>query len=90
MVHYTYKISPFKHGMSHMRSCTIDSGPWGNNATCYNNLGSHTAATGKYYQDSDNVDRPGRTMGSMWYDAKTNGSWAIEQHGSEGMKFSHL
>eukprot|EP00283_Hemiselmis_rufescens_P023887 CAMPEP_0173440236 /NCGR_PEP_ID=MMETSP1357-20121228/22485_1 /TAXON_ID=77926 /ORGANISM="Hemiselmis rufescens, Strain PCC563" /LENGTH=42 /DNA_ID= /DNA_START= /DNA_END= /DNA_ORIENTATION= len=34
-------------------------------------------ATGKYYQDSDMEDRSGLTVGSMWYDKKTNGSWAV-------------
>jgi hypothetical protein len=129
------------------------SGPWGNNTHCFNNKGSHTLKTGKYYQDSDNEDRsvaiavwlracvvtcvcpiihvlnavmcgtapyrspahlktlnhnaacrfispgisanqlirvPGQgagpdwplfaqglTIGSMWYDAGTNGSWAV-------------
>ena len=33
------------------------SGPWGNNTHCFNNKGSHTLKTGKYYQDSDNEDR---------------------------------
>lgn len=29
--------------------------------------------------DSDNEDRPGLTVGSMWYDSKTNGSWAVAE-----------
>jgi len=33
------------------------SGPYGNNTHCFNNLGSHTLKTGKYYQDGDNEDR---------------------------------
>mmetsp|Transcript_35008 Transcript_35008/g.88416 ORF Transcript_35008/g.88416 Transcript_35008/m.88416 type:complete len:82 (-) Transcript_35008:120-365(-) len=68
-------FSPF--GQLHARSCGIDSGPYGNNGHCFNNLGSHTMATGKYYQDSDMEDRSGLTVGSMWYDKKTNGSWAV-------------
>lgn len=51
--------SPF--GNLHARSCKIDSGPWGNNTHCFGNMGSHTLATGKYYQDSDNEDRQVRT-----------------------------
>jgi len=70
-------FSPY--GQLHARSCTLDAGPYANSATCFNNLGSHTLATGKYYQDSDNEDRAGLTTGSMWYDSKTNGSWAVAE-----------
>jgi hypothetical protein len=71
-------FSPF--GNLHARSCAIDSGPWGNNTHCFNNKGSRTRLTGKYYQDSDGEDRQGLTMGSMWYDGQTNGSWAVGAH----------
>ncbi|EKX39578.1 hypothetical protein GUITHDRAFT_154382 [Guillardia theta CCMP2712] len=75
----TILYSPF--GNLHARSCQIDSGPFGNNSHCFNNLGSHTIKTGKYYQDSNNEDRAGLTVGSMWYDPQTNGSWANGRRG---------
>ena len=76
-------FSPF--GNLHARSCAIDSGPWGNNTHCFNNKGSRTRLSGKYYQDSDGEDRQGLTMGSMWYDGQTNGSWAVAAHPATAM-----
>ena len=35
-------------------------------------------------------DREGLTMGSMWYDAKTNGGWAVEGHHSSALRGAAL
>ena len=35
-------------------------------------------------------DRQGLTMGSMWYDKKTNGGWAVEGHHSSALQGAAL